>query len=272
MMSRVCPSLVALALVGLPVVGVAEGHSARPPAARDRDAAKAAAAHRVAATANTLGMQRYRAGDLERAALQFRVAVELDPTYVNAHYNLACVASRLGDPETALVELRWLKASTDPVARQKLAKAEIDPDLDFVSSLPEVRVLLDAAPFDPEHERAWLAERNGVWSTEASAPDCARREYSLTFRGDGQLSLKVHEQCGKRPPIDETFNGTLDGDRVKIADWSAWPGSVALELGSCPRVDAPGSCFTLSTGERQLGPFHRGAPSGNARPHVSTRE
>src|SRR5262245_6096961 len=100
-------------------------------------AVSAAAAPRgPAVQANTLGMRRYQAGQLARAAENFRDAIAADPSYTLAHYNLACVASRLRDVKTALEELSWLAASKDPIARQKLAKASRDPDLDFVSALP----------------------------------------------------------------------------------------------------------------------------------------
>src|SRR6185295_11076289 len=94
---------------------------------------------RVAVAANTLGMQRYHAGELVGAAEQFKVAIDSDGSYVNAHYNLACVASRLGDSGTAVKQLVWLAGDSDPASRAKLSKAKSDPDLDYVSALPEVR-------------------------------------------------------------------------------------------------------------------------------------
>src|SRR3954471_23833474 len=94
---------------------------------------------RVAVAANTLGMQRYHAGELAGAAEQFKVAIDSDDSYVNAHYNLACVASRLGDTTTAVQQLGWLAGDGDPASRVKLGKAKSDPDLDYVSALPAVR-------------------------------------------------------------------------------------------------------------------------------------
>src|SRR3954453_2926633 len=95
---------------------------------------------RVAVAANTLGMQRYHAGELRGAAEQFKVAIDSDGSYVNAHYNLACVASRLGESATALKELSWLASNKE--AEAKLEKAHTDPDLDFISVLPDARAKL----------------------------------------------------------------------------------------------------------------------------------
>src|SRR5262245_60088304 len=105
--------------------------------------------HKLAIAANTAGLRFYRADQLPRAALRFRDAIALDPDYALAHYNLACAASRLRDVATAVIELQWLQAADDPIARAKLAKAREDADLDFVSALPGIRALLDLPPLDP---------------------------------------------------------------------------------------------------------------------------
>jgi hypothetical protein len=226
---------------------------------------------RVAMAANSLGMQRYRAGEMSGAAEQFRVAIDFDGSYVVAHYNLACVAARLGDTKTSLRELHWLADSKDPIARAKLQKAASDPDLDTVSTLPEVRTLLGQAPFEKSRPSAWLTERDGAWSTEAASPDCVERTYTLLFRGD-DVTLTVHEECDGKPAADGIFSGRLDlaPVAVTIAEWKAWPGAVPLAFSACPGVDAPGSCFTLSSGSARLGPFHRGLPLPRNKPIATT--
>jgi hypothetical protein len=105
-------------------------------------AAVPAPTHQRAVAANTQGWRYFKAGQLPRAAMRFRDALALDPGYVLAHYNLACVSSRLREAAAALDELRWLAASADPLAKAKLDKSLSDPDLDFVSVLPAVRELL----------------------------------------------------------------------------------------------------------------------------------
>lgn len=217
---------------------------------------------RVAVAANTLGMQRYRAGELLGAAEQFKVAIDSDNSYVNAHYNLACVASRLGDSATAVKELGWLAADADPASHAKLGKAKSDPDLDFVSALPGVRSQLGAVPFEKSRPSAWLTERNGVWSAELPDTKCSERSYTLDFHEDGTVGLRVHELCDGKIAEGE-FHGSLALTPVSVSidDWKAWPGSVPLTFSPCAdQPGAAGSCFTLAGTRSQLGPFHRGLP------------
>ncbi|HEX8951908.1 MAG TPA: hypothetical protein VF945_08685 [Polyangia bacterium] len=222
--------------------------------------------HALAIAANTEGLRFYRAHQLPRAALRFRDATLLDPNYVLAHYNLACMASRLRDVATVVAELAWLRASPDPLAAAKLDKARSDEDLDFASALPTVRSLLGLAPLDPRAPIAWLAERRGVWSVELPTADCATRTYSFAFAPSGELSLTVREACNGAPPRAHTFDGhaTADGDsvRVTVDHWPLWPDGVRLTFAACPGLgDAPGACFTLASDEgSEVGPFHRGVP------------
>jgi hypothetical protein len=217
---------------------------------------------KVAVAANTLGMQRYHAGEMAGAAEQFKVAIDSDASYVNAHYNLACVASRLGDGATAVRELGWLAADTDPASRGKLGKAKSDPDLDYVSALPNVRSQLGVQPFEKSRPSAWLAERSGVWSAELPDTLCSERSFTLTFHDDGTVGLRVRELCDGKIAEGE-FHGTLSLTPVSVAidDWKAWPGPVPLTFSPCAdQPGAGGSCFVLAGARSQLGPFHRGLP------------
>ena len=224
------------------------------------------ARHALALAANTQGLRFYRAGQLPRAALRFRDATLLDPGYVLAHYNLACMASRLRDVATIVAELAWLRASPDPLAAAKLDKAQRDADLDFASSLPTVRAMLGLAPIDPRAPLAWLSERRGVWSVELPTVDCATRTYSFAFAPSGDLSLTVREGCNAAPLRTHTFSGhavaEADSVHVTVEHWPLWPDGVKLTFVACPGLgDAPGACFTLASDEgREVGPFHRGAP------------
>lgn len=218
-------------------------------------------ARKVAIAANTLGMQRYHAGELLGAAEQFKVAIDSDASYPQAHYNLACVASRMGDSATALKELDWLAGDKDPASRAKLAKAKSDPDLDYISALPAVRDKLGMPAFEKSRPSAWLAERSGVWSAELPDGKCSERSYTLTFHEDGMVGLRVHELCDGKVAEGE-FHGSLSLTPVSVSidDWKAWPGSVPLTFAPCATQAGAGTCFTLSGNKSQLGPFHRGLP------------
>ncbi|MGZ3428749.1 MAG: hypothetical protein ACXVCV_18980, partial [Polyangia bacterium] len=239
--------------------------TASAPAPAAPDDAVTPQRHALAIAANTQGLRFYRANQLPRAAMRFRDATLLDPAYALAHYNLACMASRLRGLGTLVAELAWLHASADPVAVAKLEKARIDPDLDFASSLPTARALLGLAPFDAHAPLAWLAERHGTWSVELPTDDCAVRSYSFAFAPSGDLTLTVKEACGGKPLRAHTFTGTtnVDGDGVlvRVDKWPIWPDGVRLGFAACPGLaDAPGSCFALSAAGSEVGPFHRGEP------------
>ncbi len=220
--------------------------------------------HALAVAANSQGLRFYRQKQIPRAALRFRDATLLDPGYALAHYNLACMASRLRDVDTVLRELGWLRASSDPIAAAKLDKARSDADLDFASSLPAVRPLLGLAPFDARAPLAWLAERHGTWSVELPTDGCTQRSYTFAFLPSGALSLTVREACNGAPLRTHTFDGsaTVEGEEVHVSvqNWPLWPDGVRLGFASCLGLtDAPGICFTLAADGNEVGPFHRGA-------------
>jgi hypothetical protein len=216
----------------------------------------------AAVSANTQGMKRYQAGELARAAEHFRDAIAADPGYAQARYNLACVASRLRDVKSAVAELSWLARSSDAVAKAKMEKAARDPDLDFVSALPVVRRLFGLPAFDAAAWRDWLTERGGVWSAEVVSPECARRAYTLRFTADGKVSARHEEACGPTAPKVRTATGKVESDdAISLAvSGVGLPAPSTLELISCPGLDAPGSCFTLTDGGKRLALFHRGLP------------
>ena len=232
-------------------------------------AAVPAPQHRRAVAANTQGWRYFKAGQLPRAAMYFRDAVALDPQYVLARYNLACVSSRLREGAAALEQLRWLAASPEPLAKAKLEKSQSDPDLDFASALPPVREILQLPAQDLSQPVGWLGERHGVWSAEQPDSDCRERSYRFTFKADGSLQLTVREVCDGQPLRERSFDGSLAGDgelRVNVPSWPQWPAAVRLSFVACPGLDdAPGSCFTLASTTRELGPFHRGLPGAGPR-------
>jgi hypothetical protein len=252
------------AVLGLTTL-LATAAFANPAPAPSPEEAVSPQRHALALAANTQGLRFYRAHQLPRAAMRFRDATLLDPAYALAHYNLACMASRLRDLATLVAELAWLHASTDPIAAAKLDKARSDADLDFASSLPTVRALLGLTPFDAHAPIAWLGERHGTWSVELPTDDCAVRSYSFAFAPSGDLLLTVKEACGGKPLRTHTFTGTtnVDGDGVlvRVDKWPIWPDGVRLVFGACPGLaDAPGSCFALNADGNEVGPFHRGEP------------
>jgi hypothetical protein len=145
--------LAALAVVAVLLLAAA------PRARADRAAAK---------KLNGEGMSAYRKKAWSDAVDKYRAAIAADPEFVTAHYNLACALSLAGEVEPAMVELRWLAASSDAEAKAKIKKALTDPDLDFVSTLPEFRKLVGHPPWDEVAPLARMGERGGVWGQEGA--------------------------------------------------------------------------------------------------------
>ncbi len=68
-----------------------------------------------------LGLSHYNKGEFLKAAEQWRLAVEHDPKFVEAHRYLALAYERLGWKHKAKKQWeQYLKFETDPVAREKI--------------------------------------------------------------------------------------------------------------------------------------------------------
>ncbi len=80
--------------------------------------------HAKAWLVNSRGLDDHRAGHPERSAHWFAAALDLDPTFTTARYNLACAHALQADAPGAVYHLLQL----DPTAE---LKAKIDADADF---------------------------------------------------------------------------------------------------------------------------------------------
>jgi tetratricopeptide (TPR) repeat protein len=77
-------------------------------------------------------------GDLRRAKADFLKAVDLDESYIHAHYNLACVHSLASRPEEALASLEAALAK----GYQKFDKISSDEDLKSIREKPAFAPLI----------------------------------------------------------------------------------------------------------------------------------
>jgi hypothetical protein len=95
---------------------------------------------REARAANARGLALHKQKKYAAAEAEYRKAIELDPGYVLAHYNLACAATLADDLETAIVELAWLgnRAAWDDQARAAVMKETKDPDLKGLEGVENV--------------------------------------------------------------------------------------------------------------------------------------
>jgi hypothetical protein len=116
-------------------LALADGRISSPESERTAEMKKTMLARR----ANVAGMKAYRAKNYAQATTKFREAIAANAAFVTAHYNLACVAALQADKKTAIAELKWLSASSDPEAKAKLKKAATDPDLRSLAGDPEAK-------------------------------------------------------------------------------------------------------------------------------------
>jgi hypothetical protein len=149
--------------------------------------------------ANVAGMKAYRAKNYVVATKKFREAIAADASFVTAHYNLACVAALQGDKKSALAELKWLSASSDPEAKAKLKKAPTDPDLRALAGDPDAKALLG--------EPAQSAQPSGAGQIRHPAGfvfdlPATSAPWSQEQRGDVMV---VEDENGKLPELQMFF-------------------------------------------------------------------
>ncbi len=85
------------------------------------------------------GIRYLRRGEYQRAAGEFRKILEIDAKHSNAHYNLACAYSLMGDTDKALEHLRLsMEYGFDDVKHM-----EEDEDLDPIREDPRYGQLID---------------------------------------------------------------------------------------------------------------------------------
>jgi hypothetical protein len=105
----------------------------------------------VAEAFNHGGLERHRAADYTASARLFFGAVQADPSFLAARYNLACAYARAGDLRAAESEIGELaRAGAD--ARRWLRRVDTDPDL---------------APIrDDEDVRSYVSGRVTLWQPD----------------------------------------------------------------------------------------------------------
>jgi len=207
--------------------------------------------HAAAVDENKEGMAKYNDHDYRTAAARFRHAIVADPKFVLARYNLASVASILGDAPTVAAQLAALAAMKgDAAAKSAVAKGASDPDLDRASTDSEVRRLLGAPGLDTLADKDVVLERNGVWTREDA---CESHVLTVKFGKDGKVA--VHEIGG------------CTGDKIDAKRTSAWKAD-----GAKLRVDDPAlrgevtfvPCGGAARGCLKIGDsiLHRGVAAG----------
>jgi hypothetical protein len=186
---------------------VAAASAAAGPGANDAPPPSGSPA--AARAANSAGMKSYRKRGYAEAAQNFRLAVALDPNLAVAHYNLACVTSLLGDRDAALAELRWLAASTDPVAAEKLSKAASDNDLHNVRSIPEAEQIVRWGAFSGY--RPLIAESDESDADRRRFRDVTDEHDDCEYDGFKTMRALKGELVPDKPGPETAMATLLDG-------------------------------------------------------------
>lgn len=197
--------------------------------------------------------------DWEAATWALQEAVNLDPWFVDARYDLAAVAARRGDVATVQRELTWLAASTDRAAVAARRKATTDPAFERVSTREDVRARLGLGAYSSlTHEQQLI----GTWTREGEG--CGDPWLTLTLAAKGRATLRVRSAClpehARAYDWTRRFSGrwTRDGQGTRatfsMRRLDDVPVSAEVRIVGC----AEGSCLELVEGGRTFAPFHRG--------------
>jgi tetratricopeptide (TPR) repeat protein len=100
---------------------------------------------RTARERNSDGMREYNRGNYEAAARQFRQALEADPFYILAKYNLVCQLALLGDRDEAFRHLDELSRWDSAAAREQTTHALTDADLTSLRDDIRFRLIMGTA-------------------------------------------------------------------------------------------------------------------------------
>jgi tetratricopeptide (TPR) repeat protein len=100
---------------------------------------------------NGLGLAYHKKNEFKIALKHFSDAVKVDPSDAIARYNLACMFSRLGNPNDALASLQEAFALSPDL----ISTAQTDPDLNNVRSLSAFeKIVSEVNSIDEDIEEA----------------------------------------------------------------------------------------------------------------------
>lgn len=112
---------------------------------------------------NALGIYLYKADRIGEAADCFQKVLEIDPTYAEAHFNIACVLADKGDYAEAVKHFRIaLKTNDTPLAHRKLGLALLKLGM-FEEAIAEYRKALSSMSGDPDvlNELGYALDHSG---------------------------------------------------------------------------------------------------------------
>lgn len=200
--------------------------------------------------------------DWDTALVELQEAVNLDPSFLEAQYELAAAASRRGDLVTVQRALRSLLDSKDPASVAVLQRATEDPAFDRATTRDDVRALIGLGAF-----AALSAEQQltGTWTFEGAG--CGDSWLTLTLGKKGKASLRVRSACmpehAREWDRTRNFKGTwtLDDDGARIR-FKLRPNDEVpdfTDATAAVRICPEGWCLFVTRGETTHA-FHRGEP------------
>lgn len=167
-----------------------------------------------------LGELAYRRGEMAVAQKHYRRSLELEPDFVFAHFNLACVLSRAGHPADALAEIE----ATLKLGYARWEKLQSDADLAAVRARPEFAALVakyQAETVTPSRVTAFhLADRAGKLAALEAAESSGEAEWKplatqALLEGDAAIrrtAVQMHRFFDALGSHEAFVRGLYDGN------------------------------------------------------------
>jgi len=233
-----------------PLTPPASPHAGAPPCAALGYAAAPRSPTKVAQALNLLALAEHRAGRYESSARGFESALELEPTYAAARFNLACALARLERLDEARRAIHTLLCEDLPSYAPRLTS---DPDLEPLRAelsalVPAIARQYAAAAasgaslvaggtdlVEERPESAWI--QAGIWSHGARrfVPMGPRVREGTTTSSPSWPIAAAHFDADRMRSLVVTMQGNdAEGDlalaRVHIQTFVAPTGEVELDV------------------------------------------
>ena len=202
-----------------------------------------AAGQRRARNLNTQALAAHKREAWPEAIALYIEALNADPSFVLARYNLACAYARANEREAALVVLEQLRAGSCEACRRQLAFAARDKDLEALWSDARFRAAVNG-------EAAADADAGSVAAVEPADDDGAAEAApeEAGAGADGPAEDAPTEAVAAEAPPEPEEAGPQDFNSFELGadqEFGVLEAALATELGADKRPVDPRRRFAL---------------------------